>query len=71
VTIPYLQAAGGASSDGKGSILDCPITSTEMKSIICLGAKDLVEQVRKGSSCYISVPAFANACCLAQHCMPN
>ncbi|KAF5834456.1 fructose-1,6-bisphosphatase class 1/Sedoheputulose-1,7-bisphosphatase [Dunaliella salina] len=39
-----IEAAGGASTNGKESILDAPITSTSAKSTICLGAKDLVEQ---------------------------
>mmetsp|Transcript_7237 Transcript_7237/g.19393 ORF Transcript_7237/g.19393 Transcript_7237/m.19393 type:complete len:341 (+) Transcript_7237:84-1106(+) len=39
-----IEAAGGASSNGKESILDAPITSTSARSTICLGATDLVEQ---------------------------
>lgn len=46
----FTQAAGGMSYDGRGSILDSRITSPEHKSIICLGSKELVQQVRGGGS---------------------
>lgn len=39
-----LQAAGGASSDGRGSILDQKIKSTSDRTIICVGSSELVAE---------------------------
>eukprot|EP00798_Chlamydomonas_sp_ICE-L_P013014 gene13014-3519_t len=39
-----IEAAGGASHDGQGSMLDARIESTAIKSIVCLGSTELVEQ---------------------------
>lgn len=38
------QAAGGASFDGCGSLLDQKIESTSARSVICVGSSQLVEQ---------------------------
>jgi hypothetical protein len=44
VRFPCLQAAGGTTFDGMGSVLDSQISSTEAKSICAMGSTDLVER---------------------------
>ena len=39
-----VEAVGGSSHDGKGSMLDQTITSTATRSKVCLGSRDLVEE---------------------------
>lgn len=39
-----MQAAGGVSHDGQGSILDLKIEDTGARTIIALGSKPQVEQ---------------------------
>lgn len=43
-----MEAAGGASRDGKGSILDLPIATLDARTPICLGS---VAEVQKAQHC--------------------
>jgi fructose-1,6-bisphosphatase len=39
-----VQAAGGSSFDGVGSVLDQKIDSVHARSLICVGSSELVEE---------------------------
>uniref|UniRef100_A0A7S0ZFH1 Sedoheptulose-1,7-bisphosphatase, chloroplastic n=1 Tax=Timspurckia oligopyrenoides TaxID=708627 RepID=A0A7S0ZFH1_9RHOD len=57
--IGYLMEKGGAkSSDGKGSVLDIPINSTEVRSQVCVGSKDEVERFEKMVGVEMYAPAY-------------
>ena len=46
-TAAVLQAAGGHSSDGRGSILDMVVHSNEDRSAICVGSAGMVVSSRE------------------------
>ena len=37
-----IEAAGGASHNGAGSVLDCKVNAVDERTVICLGSKQEV-----------------------------